>query len=53
MHLKAVVNTRYGAPDVVQLRELERSTPRAGEVVIRVHAAEVTKGDGELRSWVG
>src|SRR5438445_5109450 len=48
--MKAMVCTRYGPPDVLQLRELEKPTPKDNEVLIRVHAATVTKGDCELRS---
>ncbi len=49
--MKAVVYTRYGSPDVLQLKEIEKPAPRDNEVLIRVRAAEVTKGDCELRSF--
>ena len=48
--VKAIVCTRYGPPEVLQLREVEKPTPRDNEVLIRVYAATVTKGDCELRS---
>jgi NADPH:quinone reductase-like Zn-dependent oxidoreductase len=48
--MKAVVCTRYGPPDVLQLREVEKPTPKNNEVLIRVHAATVTTGDCEFRS---
>jgi NADPH:quinone reductase-like Zn-dependent oxidoreductase len=48
-NMKAIVCTRYGPPDVLQLKEVERPTPKDNEVQIRVHAATVARGDCELR----
>lgn len=48
--MKAVVWTRYGPPDVLQLKEIEKPAPAKDEVLIRVHAATVTMGDCEVRS---
>ena len=48
--MKAAVITRYGSPDVVKIREAPKPSPRAGEVLIRVHATTVNRTDcGELR----
>jgi len=47
--MKAVVCTKYGAPDVLQLEEVEKPTPQAHEVLIRVRAASVTAADGMIR----
>jgi NADPH:quinone reductase-like Zn-dependent oxidoreductase len=49
--MKGVVYTKYGAPDVLELREVEKPTPKDDEVLIKVHAAEATKADCELRSF--
>jgi NADPH:quinone reductase-like Zn-dependent oxidoreductase len=49
--MKAAVNTRYGSPDVVQVREVPRPEPQAGEVLVRVHATTVSRTDcGQLRA---
>lgn len=43
--MRAIVARKPGPPDVLQLREVERPTPQADEVLIQVHAATVTVGD--------
>jgi NADPH:quinone reductase-like Zn-dependent oxidoreductase len=49
--MRAVVYTKYGPPDVLELQEIEKPTPRRNEVCIRVHATTVTSGDAKLRSF--
>jgi len=48
--MKAIVHTKYGSPDVLQLMEVGRPVPKDGEVLIRVHATTVNRTDcGFLR----
>ena len=49
--MKAIIYTSYGSADVLQLKEVEKPEPRDDEVLIKVHAAEATKADCELRSF--
>lgn len=49
--MKAAVNTRYGPPDVIQIREIAKPEPKVGEVLVRVHATTVSRTDrGMLRA---
>lgn len=49
IEMKAIVCTKSGPPEVLQLREVAQPAPEAGEVLIRIHAATVTAGDVVLR----
>ncbi len=48
--MKAIVLTKFGPPDGLQLKEVAKPTPKDHEVLIRIYATTVTAGDCELRS---
>lgn len=49
--MKAIIYKKYGEADVLQLETIDRPVPKENEVLIKVHAAEATKADCELRSF--
>ena len=47
--MKAIVWTKYGSADGLQLREVAKPIPKDNELLIKVHAATVTAADTEFR----
>ena len=48
--MRAAVHTAYGPPEVVHLMDVPVPTPRAGELLVKVHATTVNRTDSGFRT---
>lgn len=49
--MKAVICTKYGPPEVLQIQEVEKPVPRDNEVLIKIYTTTVHIGDTKIRSF--
>jgi NADPH:quinone reductase-like Zn-dependent oxidoreductase len=48
--MRAIVNTKYGPPEIVKLMEVDKPVPKDNEILIKVHASTVNRTDCGFRS---
>ena len=48
--MKAIISTKYGTPEILQLQEVNKPTPKDKEVLVKIHAASITTAETMMRT---